>query len=186
MYADQTQKRSEQGIALLITVMLLLMVSAIGLTALDRAGDEEFLQKNSTRKAHTLAAAEAGVAMITNRLFQQQSVNQAILDQMSPGVGQPPGAGQGLSDPLAPLDEQTLIQDEYGFWTQVRTGTVDSAVPQPIERKDSMTPEGYTLNAGEQPWVWRIYRATVVATDPGGGNVQIQTQYRVKEDTSYN
>ena len=175
MYRDEIHSRGEQGIALLITVMLLLMVSAIGITALNRAGSEESLQKNSTRKAHTLAAAEAGVNMITNRLFLMQATNSAVV---LPGLA--------LSDPLAPLDQPQLIQDEYGFWTPVRTGTVDSAVAQPLERKDSMTPPGYTLNVGEQPWVWRIYRATVVATDPGGGNVQIQTQYRVKEDTSYN
>lgn len=174
--------RSEQGIALLVTVILLLMVSAIGLTALNRAGDEESLQRNSTRKTHTLAAAEAGVNMITNRLLQQQSVNQAVVN---PAAGPGPVQGQGLADPLAPLDEQQLIQDDFGFWTPVRTGTVDSAVPQPIERKDAKTPDGYTLNAGEQPWVWRIYRATVVASDQGGGNVQVQTQYRVKEDTNY-
>ena len=174
--------RNEQGIALLVTVILLLMVSAIGLTALSRAGDEESMQRNSSRKTHTFAAAEAGVNMITNRLFQQQAVNQAVIGA---GAAQGMVQGQGLQDPLAPLDEQQLISDDYGFWTPVRTGTVDSSVPQPIERKDAKTPDGYTLNAGEQPWVWRIYRATVVASDLGGGNVQIQTQYRVKEDSNY-
>ena len=174
--------RSEQGIALLITVILLLMVSAIGLTALNRAGDEESMQRNSTRKTHTLAAAEAGVNLITNRLLQQQAVNQALLNQ---GAGQGQVQGQAMQDPLAPLDEQQLIQDDFGFWTPVRTGTVDSTVPQPLERRDAKTPDGYTLNAGDQPWVWRIYRATVVASDQGGGNVQVQTQYRVKEDTNY-
>jgi len=175
VHRDDIRSPGEQGIALLITVMLLLMVSAIGITALNRAGGEESLQKNSTRKAHTLAAAEAGVNMITNRLFLMQSTNSAVI-----------GVAQNLTDPLVPLDQPQLIQDEYGFWTPVRTGTVDSAVPQPLERKDAKTPEGYTLNVGEQPWVWRIYRASVVATDPGGGNVQIQTQYRVREETNYN
>jgi len=36
----QAPKRSEEGIALLVTVVLLLLLSAIGVTALQRAQDE--------------------------------------------------------------------------------------------------------------------------------------------------
>ena len=170
-------RRGEQGVALLITVVLLLMVSAIGLSALNKAGDERFQQRSSTRKTATLAAAEAGVSLVRDQLDQAAGMNMAVLNPLAPGT---------LQDPARPIDQQQLFQDEYGLWTGVRTGTVDSAVAQPIEKKRSRPKEGDMLNIGAQGRRdWRIYRASVVATDPGQGNAQVQAQFRVLEQGTY-
>jgi hypothetical protein len=104
-----------------------------------------------------------------------QSVNSAVVNQIT----------QQLTDPLEPIDEPQLIQDEYGFFTRIYTGTADSAVAQPLEQKESVVPSGYSLNIGDDRFRYRIYRASVVASDSGGGNVQIQAQYKVKEESTY-
>ena len=64
----------------------------------------------------------------------------------------------------------------------MRTGTADSAVPQPIIRVGRTTAGGSQLNVNSANTIsYGVYRVGVVATDSAGGRVQIQAQFTVPE-----
>jgi len=168
--------RSESGMALLITVVVLLMVSAIGISALNRASDETAIASSSRRKLSTLQAAEAGMKLIAD--------------------GFQPVPGQPAAPTPAPLNMPDMIVDSHGYSTAVRTGTTDSSVPAQILRVGQTRDTGIDQDTGEAAaselrisgggsgtGFRYIYRVEVVGTDTGGGNVQLQSQFSVR-DTS--
>jgi len=166
---------AQSGMALLLTVLVLLMVSAIGISALNRAGDENAIASSSRRKLTTLQAAEAGLKLISDR-FQ-------------------PVPGQATVSVPAPLNEPNMIVDHSGFATAVRSGTIESSVPSQITRVGQTRDSGISENGeaaaselrisggGSGTGYRFIYRVEVVATDPGGGNVQLQSQFSVRDTT---
>ena len=80
------------------------------------------------------------------------------------------------------LDDQQFMQNSAGGFTQVRTGTVDNAAPQPVTRIRGIAPKGGALNVNSpNSFVLGIYRADVLATDPVGGRVELQVQLAVNE-----
>ena len=72
--------------ALLIAVILLLLMSALGLAALQHSGDESAGGGRSRRKDATLYAAEAGQVMAQSRMFAQmgRAVRGATSSSTSP------------------------------------------------------------------------------------------------------
>ena len=82
------------------------------------------------------------------------------------------------------LNDANFIQDQHGYFTEVRTGTADNAVPQSIRLVGHARQEGGALNVNSaNTFTFGIYRADVVATDPTGGRVELQAQYSVSEGT---
>jgi Tfp pilus assembly protein PilX len=161
---DTEPQSSEAGMALLITVIVLLLVSAIGISALNRAGDETAVAGSSRRKISTLQAANAGLAMLEK--------------QFEPVMGQ-----AALIVP-PPLNERELMVDHNGLATSVRSGTIETSVPQPIKRVGQSQDRSNELRAGSTGGRARfIYRVEVVATDPSGGNVQLQSQFSVVDNS---
>jgi hypothetical protein len=155
-------RRDESGIALIITVMLLLMISLIGISALRRAGDESAMSISSKRKVKLVHAADAALNIVADQL-------------LSSTTGSPD---------TTPLDQPALFT-ENGFATAARTGTVDSAVPQPILRVGRTTTGGSQLNVNAaNTFSYGVYRVGVVATDSAGGRAQIQAQFTVPEGSS--
>ena len=160
--------RSEEGIALLMTVMLLLIVSAMAVAALDRVRDEQQSTKNSVRYVANFSAAEAGLAMVKAQLEGPQ-VN-------------------GYPD-TSPLDRRNFIKNateaDNPFGVSLRTGTIDNATPIQIEKVGEDISEGGAseMRAGAIiPGSSKlIYRVNVVAEDPGGGHTQIQAQFAVQQ-----
>ncbi len=152
-------ERSEQGVALLLTILLLLIVSAIGVSSLNRAGDELQVGSASRRQLTNVAAAEAALKLVGQQLFQAQ-------------------AGTGVAN--API----LVADfapEMGRNTIVRTGTIgDDGTAKEIQFIGTAGGESGDLRIGYQPSKRRIYRVTVVAPDPSGGNVHLQAQFSVR------
>jgi Tfp pilus assembly protein PilX len=149
----------ESGIALVVTVLLLLLVSAIGISALNRAGDEKIVSTVSRRQVSNLSAAEAGL-----RLVQAQLENNT--------VGIPPDTA---------LSRPGLFQDVSGLFTGVRSGTVDTATAQKIQPVGYTIPDGSEVRTGGGGAAPRlVYRVNVVASDPSGGNVQVQAQFSVR------
>ncbi len=154
----------EEGVALIITVLLLMMVSAIGLSALQHAGDESTASASSRRKLATMYAADAAINVLADRLRNGQA--------SSPTFTQP-------------MDEQTFMLTKSGLPIAVRTGTADNAVPMPIRKVGSAAGVGGQFNIGAAATQsYGIYRVSVVATDPGGGRTQIQAQFRVPEGSA--
>ena len=160
MYSHRIHR--EDGMALLIAVILLLLISAIGLSALQSASGEAQSGSRSLRKLSTFFAADAAATMLTRQL--NSTVNQ-------------------YPDTTA-LNDANFIQDQHGYFTAVRTGTADNAVPQSIRLVGHARQEGGALNVNSaNTFTFGIYRADVVATDPTGGRVELQAQYSVSEGT---
>ncbi|MCP4007806.1 MAG: hypothetical protein GY725_26790 [bacterium] len=152
--------RDQEGIALLIAVILLLMVSAIGLTALQSAQSESTGSGRSRAKVATLFAATAALEVVEQNLDQETS----------------------LYPSTAPIDLPNFMVDQFGGSTAVRTGTTDSATPQAIQLVGHTPGEGGQLNVNSANTLsYGIYRANIVATNPGGSMVELQSQYSISE-----
>ncbi len=161
--APQSPIRTEEGIALLVTVVLLLLLSAIGVTALQRAQDETIGGGASRRKVSMLLAADAALHVVEAQLSSAQT--------QFPDV--------------SPLDNAQFINDEVGLPLAVRTGSIDSSTSVPIQKVGTTYGEGGQINVNSpNTFSYGVYRTGVVVTDPGGGNVQLQAQYSVLEGAS--
>ncbi len=159
-YLYRNEKRDQAGVALLIAVMLMLLISAIGLSALQSAGVEASASGRSARKLRTFFAADSALSMVMQRL--------------DPAINPFPDT--------RPLDEQQFMQNPYGGFTQVRTGTADSDVPQSVQLVRRVRREGNQLNVNAgNAFSAGIYRVDILATDPAGGRVELQAQYSIDE-----
>ena len=150
----------EVGLALLLSVIILLLISAIGLGALQSAQGEATAGGRTVRKLRTFFAADGALSL--------------VVDQLDIGDTQYPN--------ITALNDMQFIQSKAGLYTEVRTGTANNAVPQEIQFVGRARREGdqLNINAGNT-FSFGIYRTDVVATDPVGGRVELQAQYRVSE-----
>ncbi len=161
--------RDESGMALLIAVVVLLLMSALGLSALQHAGSEAVGSGTSRRKDATLYAAESGLSMLQVRLLNNYW-------------------GSASMSPVT-LDEATLVEDAVGNPIHVVSGSpTNGTIPSPaatIGASASGKTEhssGFTLNIGSQAaQTFRPVRADVTALDVANGMVHLQAQYRVHE-----
>lgn len=178
MYPFISRKRAaeEHGLALLVTVMLLLLISAIGLTALNHAQSENMVAGSSRRKLTTLYAADALLNVVASQLANPTVSGPAIVPvdrpQFLPVYSNVDASGGGGTT---------------GLFTSARTGTIDNMAPQPIDRIGTADPgDGEDIRVGAGAPIARgVYRVSVVANEPGGGNVQLQAQYVVLEGPGY-
>ena len=131
----------------------------MGLSALQSASGEASAGGRSLRKLRTFFAADSAL-----RLVQEQ------LDM---GSSQYPDI-TALNDPA--------FMGNGNLFTEVRTGTADNAVPQEIRLVGRARRDGdqLNINAGNT-FSFGLYRSDVLATDPVGGRVELQAQYRVSE-----
>jgi Tfp pilus assembly protein PilX len=160
--SDSKFVHDERGAALLIAVLLLLLMSALGLTALQHAQNEASASGQSRRKDATLYAGEAGLALVQSRLLSTWGVSSA---------------------PTFTIDEPALVNDGFGNPIAVRSGRPENAAAEAIGGGGSglgQAPEGYLLNIGNQgAQSFSAVRADIVATDASNGMVHLQAQYRV-------
>lgn len=156
--------RDERGAALLIAVVLLLLMSALGITALQHAQDEASASGRSRRKDATLYAGEAGLAVVQSNLLNNYN---------------------GATMPAFTINDPGLVNDGYGNPIAVRSGRPENAVPEPIGGTGVGTaeaPDGFMINLGNQSaQSFSAVRADIVATDTGNGTVHLQAQYRLHE-----
>jgi Tfp pilus assembly protein PilX len=157
------QRTSDQhGVALLIAVVLLLMISALGLTALQSAQDEATGSARGRRKTMTLYAADSGLKLVE--------------DQLSDSTIQYPNRN--------PVTTSSVMEDQWGGTTAIRTGEASNPVAQPIDRVGKGNVEGFSLSMNSAgSFSYGIYRTGIVATDNTGGVVELQAQYSVNEGT---
>jgi len=156
--------RDERGMALLIAVVLLLLMSALGISALQHAQDEASSSGRARRKDATLYAGEAGLSLVQSRLL----------------------ANWGIATPTAfTIDEPSLVTDGYGNPIAVRSGQPNNAVAESVNIGGSGStapPDGFMVNLGNQgAQSFRPVRADIVATDASAGMVHLQAQYRIHE-----
>jgi hypothetical protein len=159
--------RDERGIALVVTILLLLLVSGIGIMALNRAGDEKLVAGASRRQLMNLSAAEAGLRMVQEQLK---------LGSVAVGAEPPP----------ITIGSTPVATDKSNQSTRVFTGTMSATGPviTPIQRIGKCELEGHDQNS---PVGCVLYRVDVTATDPAGGSTHVQAQYRLvtSKSTSY-
>jgi type IV pilus assembly PilX-like protein len=161
--------RSQDGMALLIAVIVLLLMSALGLAALQHAGDEASGSGRARRKDATLYAADSGIKMIQVKLLTTYVASPT----MSP----------------VNLDEPTLVKDGFGNPIAIRSGAPQNgtipAAPASIAADPNVpseNAEGYMLNQGNQgSQQFRPVRADVTALDIANGMVHLQAQFSVLE-----
>jgi Tfp pilus assembly protein PilX len=152
--------RDQQGVALLIAVVLLLMVSALGLTALQSAQDEATGSARGRRKVMTLYAADSGLKLVEQ--------------QLASSTNQYPNRN--------PITSTSVMQDQWGAATAIRTGEAENPVAQAIQRVSKGNVEGFQLNVNSAgSFAYGVYRTGLVATDNTGGVVELQAQYSVNE-----
>ena len=161
--------RDESGMALLIAVILLLLMSALGLAALQHSGDESAGSGRSRRKDATLYAAEAGQSMAQGRMFAQWDA-MAATDIF--------------------VDEPAMVTDAFGNPIAVRSGVPGPAglpaTPAPISDSDngmksaSKPKDGFMVNIGNaNSRTFKARRVDIVAQDSGNGLVHLLAQYSV-------
>ena len=150
----------EVGLALLLSVIILLLISAMGLSALQSAQGEASAGGRTARKLRTFFAADGALSLVK--------------DQLTIGDTQYPD--------ITALNDTQFMKSQADLYTQVRTGSTTSAVPQEIFLVGRARRDGDQLNINSSnTFTFGIYRTDVVATDPVGGRVELQAQYRVSE-----
>lgn len=63
-------KKQPEGIALILAVLILLLMSAIGIAAIEHAGAESMLSASSRRYTQTFYAADAGLQMALGQIME--------------------------------------------------------------------------------------------------------------------
>ncbi len=63
-------RKQEAGVAMILTILLLLLISGIGIAAIEHAGDESVMAGSSRRWTRTFFAADAGIQMALSRISQ--------------------------------------------------------------------------------------------------------------------
>ncbi|MFI5314881.1 MAG: PilX N-terminal domain-containing pilus assembly protein [Myxococcota bacterium] len=163
-----TGARDESGMALLIAVIVLLLMSALGLAALQHAGDEASGSGRARRKDATLYAADSGLEMIQEKLFTSYvaSATMAPVD----------------------VDQLDLVTDGYGNPIAVRSGAPANgglpAVKEEVQASSApaQIADGYSFNTGSSnSQNYRPAQADVTALDVANGMVHLQAQFRLHE-----
>jgi Tfp pilus assembly protein PilX len=147
-----TDLRDERGIALFAAVMILLLISAIGLSMIDHSGEEAEVSGRSRLTATTFHAADGGVQILANRVTQN-----------------PP-----RTDPfdITLTDGNAMTPD-----VRVRSGTRTDTSAQPVAMVGTgPPPEGFAINIGSSYGV-TLYRGNVTAIEPGSGTVELEGKF---------
>lgn len=159
---ESAERAREDGVALLITVILLLLMSAFGIHALGRAQDEAVVAAASRRHMRTLMAADAGFKLALAQL----------------------ATSSGISTNTNPIDMPSLVTGPTGLPTAIRSGVLGNPTPQPIRFLQYVP----TAKGGDQMNLGSgnggggqlaVYRVDIVAQDPGGGAVRVQAQVAI-------
>lgn len=162
MDSIDTRRPGEEGIALIVAVFLILLISALGLGSLQRAGTEDAVAASSRQRISAMYAAEAVLNLVQDQLTAPTNIPNTL-----------------------PLDAPQIVRNHAGFFVSGRTGTVASSVPQPVLRVGRTTADGSQLNINSANSFSRgVYRVGVVAQDSGGGRAQLQAQFTVPEGSA--
>ena len=184
MSSQTSRRKSEAGVALILTVLMLLLVSALGLSALQHAGDEQTVAASSRRKLSLVYAADAALNVASDQLLN--SGNQYPVYQIDNNEC----ANMNMTwyaqetDPNTPWQGSGcgLFNDDSGLPVVVRTGTVDDPNPQIVQRVGRTAGAVQQINVNAAGTTsYGVYRVGVVAHEVGGGRAQVQAQITIAE-----
>ncbi len=141
--------RDERGVALILAVLLLLLVSGVGIAAIEHSGQESAAAGSRRRTATTFYAADAAIQYATNQLSRSPAVLDAF--QLTLADGTTIRSGPRSAAAAEPL-------------TALGTGP---------------PPDGACINLGGACFRSDLYRATVSALGPATGAAELEGQYSV-------
>lgn len=139
--------RGEEGIALLVAVLLLLVLSAVAVASIDHSGSEAELSGRMRRTMATFQAADGGIEFAESRLART-----------------PPR--------LDPFN----VTYANGSTVRSGTRT-DGAAQQIISAGVGPPPEGFSINLGSSGYAASLYRTAVTGSDIGTGTVELEAKY---------
>jgi hypothetical protein len=150
--AKRTQTRlsrpsDESGIALLVSVVILLMVTAVGFAALSRSGSEWVLGTRQRRQTATLYAADAGIELAINK------VDQTVPD-------------------LTPIDQD--FSDGTNIRTGTRSDGSPQSIRE--GGSANAPPDGYMINLGSGGFITKPFYAEITATGPDSSVVELEAK----------
>ncbi|MFQ5513573.1 MAG: hypothetical protein ACE5FG_03985 [Myxococcota bacterium] len=148
----------EEGIAVLIAVILLLLISALAVTALQHSAQESTGGGRARHQTRNLYAAEGLLEVVVQQLTNASPVNKQV----------------GLT-------YNNFIQDPHsGTFTTVLTGLPEAGVQQDIVKHGTgRARDGDQINGAIR---YFSYSVNVTATDfnnTSGGRVGLEAQYAV-------
>jgi hypothetical protein len=147
-------RAGEAGMALLIAVLILMMVGALGVAAIDHAGGQSSSAGHARRTTTTFYAADAGIHYGRARVLEKPPV-------------------------LAPF-EATLDDGQTTF----RSGTRADTTPQEVAPPDAgPPPEGFSINVGGTGGFFS-QNTTLNVTASGPGNATVELESRLSQTVS--
>jgi hypothetical protein len=166
----------DSGMALLIAVIVLLLMSALALSALQHAGDEAVGSGSSRRKDATLYAAESGQAWVRIALE-----NFAL--------------SGSVTDPNISMYDPAFVKDAFGNPIEVSTGKPENgglpATPTPVAPVKDAKPQlklGNLINQGGRNsgnGTALAWQSDITTRDAGNGMAHVLVQYAVPDTFNY-
>jgi hypothetical protein len=148
MIKRYSQKRKEEsGYALIVSVILLLVMTVMAMSALDLVGRDQQVAGFESRKSMSLYAAEAGLAEVLRTLE---------------ATGTPDLAPASYGDSSLYPHGQPSYQ-------------LDPTAADPIEDLGTMGIEGQTANIGGTSYQLHVYRVRVQGSAPGSVSTRLET-----------
>ena len=157
------QVHQEDGIALLLSVVVLLLISAFSLSALQHSQQEAMGGGRSRHQTRNLQAAEGMLDVVVGQLSLDGGNKEAAINM-----------NQFIQDP------------DTGRWTSVMTALPETGAQQDIVNHGLKTKDGDDMRG---PIRYFSYSVNVVASDmdplmqQAGGRVGLQAQFAVLDTT---
>lgn len=140
-------RSSESGLALIISIMLLLLVSAMGIAAIDHSGSESTLGARERRTMTTFFGANAGIQLVMNRIAQTV-----------PNV--------------TPIDQN--LANGTNVRTGTKADTVPQNVR--VGATAARPPDGFMINQGSGGFVTLPFYAEITARGPTNATVELEAK----------
>ncbi len=139
-------RRHESGMALIVVVMILSLVSAVAIASLTESGMEAASAGRTRSAARALYVADAGIEIARNHISQN------------------------------PPDTNPINVDMGGGWTVQSRSKSDGAPVPILRAGDTVGgTEGYSINVGSG-FASAIYIVNVTSTTPGGASAEVEAK----------
>jgi hypothetical protein len=142
-------RRRETGAVLLFAVIMLVLLSAIGIAAMDRSSADLQQSGSSRRTARTFHAADGGIQIAASRLMEVPPITDAFSVNLEDGT-------TVRSGPRTAASAQPITM-------------VGSGPP----------PDGDCINVGTSCFRTDLYQATATALEAGNSSVEIDAGFSI-------
>lgn len=154
--------KGQDGIAVLVAITLLLLISTLVVTSLQHASQEA---QGGGRARHQ-----------TRHLHAADGLLQVVVAQLSSG---------NPTNKQAAINYNNFIQDPHSqVWTSVMTGLPEAGVSQDISKHgEGRAREGDQINGSIRYFSYSVNVTATDFTNTSGGRVGLQAQYAVLDQS---